>query len=138
MKTPTANRQPRQRLIFHPHAYVFLTEALKTAQELAGKRLVGERIEDDSHHISGQQLLTGVKALGLRLYGPMAPVVFRHWGLHTTDDFGRIVFEMIEQGAMRKSESDQIGDFHDVFSFEEAFSEGYCIDVSKAFRKSSS
>ena len=54
MKTPIAERHRRMRLSFHPHAYVFLSESLKTAQEVAGRRLVGERI-DETHHISGQE-----------------------------------------------------------------------------------
>lgn len=134
MKTPLAKRPRRLRLSFHPQAYVFLSEALKTAQEVAGRHLAGDPI-DETHHISGQQLLEGVRVLGLRQYGPMAPVVFRHWGLQSTDDFGRIVFEMIERGEMRKSERDQLSDFHAVYTFEAAFSESYRIDVSKAFRK---
>ncbi len=134
MKTPIADRHRRMRLRFHPHAYVFLSEALKTAQEMVGRHLVGEHV-DETYHISGVELLEGVKTLGLRLYGPMAPVVFRFWGLHSTDDFGRIVFEMIERGEMRKSERDQLSDFHAVYSFDEAFSVDYHVDVSKAFRK---
>ncbi|MBM4077110.1 MAG: hypothetical protein FJ267_15880 [Planctomycetes bacterium] len=129
-----ANRSRRTRPSFHPHAYAFLNEALKTAQDLVRRQLVGTRV-DDSHHISGRELLEGVRVLGLRLYGPMAPVVFRHWGLHSTDDFGRIVFELIERGEMKKSETDQISDFHDVYTFEDAFTEAYQIDVSKAFRR---
>ena len=134
MKTPLAERPRRMRLCFHPHAYVFLSEALKTAQEIAGSQHVNERL-DETHHISGQQLLEGVRVLALRQYGSMAPVVFRHWGLQTTDDFGRMVFEMIERGEMRKSEHDQLSDFHALFTFDEAFSDGYRIDVTKAFRR---
>jgi uncharacterized repeat protein (TIGR04138 family) len=134
MKTPLAERPRRLRLNFHPHAYLFLSEALKTAQEVAVRHLMGKRI-DETFHISGQELLEGVRVLGLRQYGPMAPVVFRHWGLKSTDDFGRIVFEMIERGEMRKSDRDQLSDFHAVYNFDDEFSENYRIDVSKAFRK---
>lgn len=135
MKTPTADRRSQPRLLFHPHAYVFVSEALKTAQESINSQLVSDRL-DETHHISGPELLEGVRALGLRLYGPMAPVVFRHWGLCTTGDFGRIVFEMIDRGEMRKSETDQLSDFHDVYSFDDTFSNEYKIDVTKAFRAS--
>ena len=132
MKTPIADRRSQPRLLFHPHAYVFVSEALKTAQELVSRQLV-DRL-DETHHISGPELLEGVRILGLRLYGLMAPVVFRHWGLSSTDDFGRIVFEMIERGDMRKSDSDQLSDFHGVYSLDESFANDYKIDVSKAFR----
>ena len=132
MKTPIADRRSQPRLLFHPHAYVFVSEALKTAQELVSRQLV-DRL-DETHHISGPELLEGVRILGLRLYGLMAPVVFRHWGLSSTDDFGRIVFEMIDRGDMRKSDSDQLSDFHGVYSLDESFANDYKIDVSKAFR----
>ena len=134
MKTPLAEPPRRMRPFFHPHAYAFLSEALNTAQEIAGGQLVGKRL-DETRHISGPELLEGVRVLGLRQYGPMAPVVFRHWGLHSTDDFGRIVFEMIDRGEMRKSERDLLSDFHAVYAFDDAFSEDYRVDVTKAFRK---
>ena len=132
MKTPIADRRSQPRLLFHPHAYVFVSEALKTAQELVTRQVV-DRL-DETHHITGPELLEGVRILGLRLYGLMAPVVFRHWGLSSTDDFGRIVFEMIDRGDMRKSDSDQLSDFHGVYSLDESFAHDYKIDVSKAFR----
>ena len=132
MKTPTANRRSHQRL-FHPQAYWFVSEALKTAQELVGRNLRNDRL-DESHHISGPELLEGVRVLGLRNYGLMAPVVFRHWGLTSTHDFGRIVFEMIDKGEMRKSETDQLSDFHNVFAIDETLANDYKIDLSKAFR----
>lgn len=132
MKTPIADRRSQPRL-FHPQAYVFVSEALKTAQELVTRQMVNDRL-DETHHISGPELLEGVRVLGLRLYGLMAPVVFRHWGLQSTDDFGRIVFEMIDHGEMRKSETDQLSDFHDVYAIDETFAHDYKIDVSKAFR----
>lgn len=133
MKTPIADRRRPPRTLFHPHAYVFVSESLKTAQELVGRELVQDRL-DETHHISGQQLLEGVRVLGLQHYGLMAPVVFKYWGLHTTDDFGRIVFEMIDRGEMRKSETDQLSDFHDVYAIDETFAHDYKIDVSRAFR----
>ena len=132
MKTPIADRRSQPRLLFHPHAYVFVSESLKTAQELVSRQVV-DRL-DETHHITGPELLEGVRILGLRLYGLMAPVVFRHWGLSSTDDFGRIVFEMIDRGDMRKSDSDQLSDFHGVYSLDESFAHDYKIDVSKAFR----
>lgn len=133
MKTPTVERRNQPRLNFDPNAYIFVQEALKTAQELTGRQIANERLEE-THHISGQELLQGVRVLGLRRYGLMAPDVFRHWGLHTTDDFGRVVFEMIDRGQMRKSDRDQLSDFHNVFGIDESFAVDYQIDVSKVFR----
>ena len=59
--------------------------------------------------------------------------VVREWDA-TPDDFGRIVFEMIDRGEMRKSETDQLSDFHDVYTIDESFAHDYKIDVMKAFR----
>jgi uncharacterized repeat protein (TIGR04138 family) len=134
MKTPTADRQTKPRLLFHLSAYTFVREALNTAQEEVSRRIVQERLEDETHHITGPELLEGVRILGLRRYGPMAPVVFRYWGLQTTDDFGRLVFEMIERGEMRKSDTDQLADFNGVYLLDDSFSIDYKVDVSKAFR----
>lgn len=64
----------------------------------------------------------------------MAPAVFQFWGMSSTGDVGRIVFELIELGEMKKTDNDQFGDFVDVYSFESAFNAEYAIDVSKAFK----
>ena len=85
-------------------------------------------------HISARELLDGVRKLGLRRYGMMAPSVFRYWGITSTDDFGRIVFECIDLGKLKKTDQDQFSDFVEVFSFDDAFNNHYVIDVSKAFK----
>ena len=64
----------------------------------------------------------------------MAATVFRHWGISSTADIGRIVFEMIDRGDMKKTENDHFEDFVDVFSFQDVFDQQYVIDVSKAFK----
>ena len=52
-----------------------------------------------------------------------------------TDDFGHIVFELIERGEMRKTEHDQLSDFFGVFDFHKAFMDDYSIDTSSVFGK---
>lgn len=126
-------RTPRMRLKYAPQAYLFISEALRVAQDELGRIGSGES-DDDSAHISGPELLDGVRILGLKQFGMMAPVVFRSWGVTSTDDFGRIVFELIERGDMRKTERDQLSDFCGVYDFEDAFQRNYQLDVSKAFK----
>lgn len=126
-------RTPRMRLKYAPQAYLFISEALRVAQDELGRIGSGES-DDDSAHISGPELLDGVRILGLKQFGMMAPVVFRSWGVTSTDDFGRIVFELIERGDMRKTERDQLADFCGVYDFEDAFQRNYQFDVSKAFK----
>lgn len=64
----------------------------------------------------------------------MASTVLRHWGISSTADIGRIVFEMIELGDMKKTDNDQFDDFVDVYSFNQAFEAEYVVDISKAFK----
>ena len=51
----------------------------------------------------------------------MASTVLESWNIHRTDDFGRIVFAMIEHGVMSKTPQDSPADFRGVFDFDEAF-----------------
>lgn len=126
-------RTPRPRLKYAPQAYLFISEALRVAQDELGRISSGEP-DDDSAHISGPELLEGVRILGLKQFGMMAPVVFRSWGVMSTDDFGRIVFELIERGDMRKTDRDQLTDFFGIYDFADAFQRNYQIDVSRAFK----
>jgi len=121
----------RTKLLFHPQAYLFVSEALRVAQDELGRGLLAEDSEE-SCHISGPELLNGVRVLGLKQFGMMAPVVFRFWGIHKTDDFGRLVFELIERGQMRKTDRDHLSDFFDVYDFETAFQANYKVDTRKA------
>lgn len=122
----------RPRLKYHPQAYQFVFAALRYTQEQLGREAPQEP-DDEAAHISGRELLHGVRQLALRQFGYLACLVFRNWGITGTDDFGRIVFELIERGEMRKTERDQLSDFFDVYSFEDAFDRDYRVDTSKAF-----
>lgn len=117
-------------LKFHADAYRFVFEALQYTQERLPKRSASGP-EDDSAHITGGELLDGVRELALRKFGLMARAVFAHWGVETTEDFGRIVFDLVERGEMRKTDRDNIGDFYDVYRFDEALDEGYEIPTDE-------
>ena len=93
------------------------------------------REDESSGHISGPELLAGIRELAVQQFGLMTIPVFRAWGVQSTDDFGRIVFEMIERGEMRKTERDRLTDFFDVFDFEDVFDRNYRIDTKSAFRR---
>ncbi|QOJ18248.1 MAG: hypothetical protein HRU76_11920 [Phycisphaeraceae bacterium] len=77
---------------------------------------------DADRHVTGQQLCIGLREFAIAQYGMMAPAVLGHWHIHRTDDFGRIVFAMIDAGVMSKTPSDTIDDFRGVYDFDEAFS----------------
>ncbi len=75
-------------------------------------------------HISGQELLDGIKDYALEQFGPMARIVFEHWGIKTTDDFGEIVFNMINAGILGKTDQDSKLDFNDRYDFKDVFDKG--------------
>lgn len=128
----TTQKTTSSRLRYHPNAKDFLFAALRRSQELLGRSRASSA-EDEQTHITGRELLEGIRVLGLEQFGLMARTVFHCWSIHTTDDFGRMVFDLIEQEKMSKTESDQLSDFSDVFDFEEALDNQYRIDVSRAF-----
>ena len=104
-------REPR----FHETAYLFVLSALHHVLE----RLPEPR------HISGRELAEGVRDLALERFGPMARTVLEHWGVHNTADIGAIVFALVECGILIKQDEDSMGDFADVFDFDDAFERDY-------------
>ncbi len=128
MKTPATSRILRMR--YHPNAYRFLFAALKHTQDHLGR---SQARGEEQAHISGKELVFGIRDFARSQFGLMALAVFRTWGVRSTRDFGNMVFELIEQGKMRKTPRDQLSDFFDVYDFEEAFDRDYQLDVSGAF-----
>lgn len=119
---------------YHPNAFKFVFAALGFMQDELGRLNPHDAEDEDSHHISGRELLDGIRRLGLMQFGYLTTTVFRQWGVHSTGDFGRIVFELIERGEMRKTDRDQLDDFFDIYNFEEVFNHQYQVDTNKAFR----
>jgi uncharacterized repeat protein (TIGR04138 family) len=117
---------------FHANAYEFVLAALRHTQKKLGRG--ASRGKEEQSHISGQELVEGIRHFACEHFGLMTLTVFQQWGIHTTDDFGRIVFELIDRGEMRKTERDQISDFYDLYDFEDVFDRRYRIDVSKCFK----
>jgi uncharacterized repeat protein (TIGR04138 family) len=122
-----------QRLRYHQNAYRFVFDALKYTQERLDRKRQSSEADEPDAHISGQELLSGIRDLALEQFGMLAGTVFKRWGIRATEDFGRIVFELVERGEMRKTDRDQLSDFCDVFDFEETFDHDYTIDTGKAF-----
>ncbi|MDG1049477.1 MAG: hypothetical protein P8M11_14065 [Planctomycetota bacterium] len=110
-------KDPRYRL----EAYKFLFDALDKTVRLTGK----DQASDEDKHVSGQQLLDGMRVHATRLFGPLAAQVWRTWGIHSTTDWGRIVFNLVDSELLRRQESDSIEDFRDGYDFEEVFVQAY-------------
>jgi uncharacterized repeat protein (TIGR04138 family) len=104
-------------------AYVFLRDSLDftTKQE---KKIKGVSVR----HVSGPQLLDGVRRYALKEFGPMVMTVFDNWGIHSCEDVGNIVFNLISAGVFGKTEDDSIEDFKNVYRFEEAFVKPFAPD----------
>jgi uncharacterized repeat protein (TIGR04138 family) len=104
-------------------AYVFLRDALDftTKQQ---KKIKGVSVR----HVSGPQLLDGVRRYALKEFGPMVMTVFDSWGIHSCEDGGNIVFNLIGAGVFGKTEDDSIEDFKNVYRFDEAFVKPFAPD----------
>lgn len=96
---------------YRADAYEFTLQALWFTQDKLKR----------NNHVVGKELLEGIKEFGLEQYGPMTRTVFEHWGIRSTEDFGEIVFNMVENGLLRKTEDDSRNDFKNVYDFREAF-----------------
>ena len=96
---------------YKPEAYGFVLEAL---DHTMGKL-------KEPRHISGKELLEGIRDYALKQYGPMANTVFDHWGVKTTLDFGKIVFDLVSVGLLKKQDEDLLDDFKNVYDFSKTF-----------------
>ncbi len=104
-------RNPR----YHGKAYLFLLSALH--------HVIGRL--DRPRHISGAELAEGARDLAIQRFGLLARTVLEHWGIHSTEDFGEIVFTLVEAGILVADEDDRPQDFQGIFDFEEAFEKQY-------------
>lgn len=101
---------------YRSDAYDFLREALEFTQKQASR----ER-EERERHVSGQQLLEGVRGYALQEYGPMALTVLAEWGIHRCEDIGELVFNLIDHRVLKKTANDSREDFKGGFDFRAAF-----------------
>ncbi len=74
-----------------------------------------------SRHVSGPELLDGLRVYALDQFGPLTKTVLNEWGLTKSRDFGEIVFNLIEYNVFSKTDNDRIEDFAEVYDFEDAF-----------------
>jgi len=101
---------------FARDAYHFIRESLDFTQKLISKENRGA-----IRHVSGQELLDGLRQFALQQYGQMAVTVLEEWGVHNCRDFGDIVFNMVENSLLAKTEKDSREDFQQGYDFTDAF-----------------
>lgn len=104
---------------FDRRAYTFLRQGLDaTVKELKKRDTVRAQ---QSLHVSGPELLDGLRVYALDQYGPLAKTVLNAWGVTRCGDFGDMVFNLIEYNVFSKTDADRREDFAEVYTFEEAF-----------------
>ncbi|MCS6850409.1 MAG: hypothetical protein NZ700_04485 [Gemmataceae bacterium] len=115
-------------------AYEFIFAALAHTQKLLNRVPHGhvEGEEAAQYHVTGRELCEGIRDLALREFGLMARTVFHMWGIDRTDDFGEIVFNLVESRLLSKTENDRREDFHNVYDLDEALVHNFRIDLQEA------
>ena len=114
-------------------AYQFVRAGLEYAQEELGlgsePAIVEQRRGRQStpRHVSGQDLCHALKQFAHAQFGLLARHVLGTWGIHSTSDFGEIVYNLIKIGEMTKSDHDRREDFDNVFDFEQALVKDFVI-----------
>ena len=104
---------------FDRKAYDFIRLGLDhTVKELKNKESART---SRSRHVSGPELLEGLRVYALEQFGPLTKTVLESWGIRRCSDFGDIVFNLIEYNVFSKTDNDRREDFSDLYTFDEAF-----------------
>jgi uncharacterized repeat protein (TIGR04138 family) len=101
---------------YQKDAYRFVREALDHTQ-----KVVTKNGREPVRHVTGQELLEGIRTFALQHFGPMALTLLQEWGVRSGEDFGEIVFSMVEMNLLAKTQSDSRDDFKGGYDFVEAF-----------------
>ena len=126
---PTAELIEAVRSTKYPlDAFLFVQRGLDhTVRSIHGEpddddeALLREDPTESNRHVSGAQLCHGLREYALEQYGLMAATVLRSWAIHRCDDFGKIVFAMVDSGMMHKTDGDTLADFEGVYEFRDVF-----------------
>ncbi len=105
-------------------AFAFLHDALNRAVgDVHGEDtpIVENPEAESSRHVSGAQLCYSMRDLALERWGQLARPVLTKWNIRATIDLGNMVYLLVDNSFMRKTDEDSIEDFRDVYSFQDAF-----------------
>jgi uncharacterized repeat protein (TIGR04138 family) len=89
-------------------AYLFVLASIEYLQAKLPER----------RHVTGPEVTHACREFALEQYGLMARSVLEHWGMRHTEDFGRIVYSLVEAGVLVTQPGDRVEDFHGVYGFE--------------------
>ena len=126
---PRPPEKPLQQVVeevglYPVEAFEFVQQGLSyTVQKLHGE----VKDEKASRHVTGRDLCDGLREFALMNWGLLARTVLARWNVRKTIDFGRIVFALVDNGYMQRTDEETLDDFRDVFEFKAAF-ENYKIE----------
>lgn len=98
---------------YDERAYLFVLASIEFLQGRLPER----------RHVTGPEVTHACRDFAQEQFGLMARSVLEHWGIRGTEDFGKIVYSLVEVGVLVTQPGDKVEDFHGVYSFEQAFSE---------------
>lgn len=102
-------------------AYNFIRGALDFTLKGPGSEPRGGK----GKHVSGSELLMGIRDYALDQYGPMTMIVLEHWGIRECSDFGEIVFNLVDHGVFGKTANDHRKDFKGGYDFHDTFAKPF-------------
>ena len=100
---------------YHERGYLFVLAAIEFLQT----RLPARR------HVTGAELSWACRDFALQQFGLLAPTVLDYWGIHRTEDLGRIVFSLVGAGLLSTQPGDREEDFAGIYDFSVAYGEPY-------------
>ena len=106
---------------YHERAYLFVLAGIEYIQtQLPARR-----------HVTGAELAWACRDLAVRQFGLLASSVLDYWRITSTEDFGRIVFTLVDVGLLMTQPGDRLEDFQDVYDFADSFSAAHIWDNAK-------
>ena len=88
-------------------AYGFVNAAVT----YTARKLERDRKPRGTRHITGGELVSGAMDYAVSQFGFLAPSVLRQWRIASGEDFGNIVYNMIDEKLLSASPEDSRADF---------------------------
>lgn len=117
---------------FSRNAYYFVLDALDYTMSHLGK----DQLTGEDRHVGGRELLHFIQDFASDQFGPMAPIVFEQWGIRGSEDFGEIVFNLIDAELLSRRPSDSRLDFVEGFDFQAVFDERHRKTLDRIAQRS--
>lgn len=103
---------------YRVEAYEFVQEAVAAALKL---KSAGDTVS--TRHVSAGEVLEVIRTIAQLRFGKEARRTLNGWGIRTCEDFGEIIFNLVDAGLLGKLPTDRKEDFQGGYNFDEAFPE---------------